>query len=117
MDKSKSVSKSKRIELLNVTKQQAEQFVRTALDQELLIISSHAREEMVDDGINEVQIRGVLKQNRMVEEPTRDLKGRWSCRFEGYHSGQGIAVPVGFDCRHDGTIVVVITTFSLNNYR
>ncbi len=116
-DKLDLVRKSEKVEILNITKQDAEGYLKAALDDDLLFISSHARDEMADDNINEIQIRAVLKQNRMVEEPIRDAYGRWSCKFEGRHSGQGIGIPVGFDTRVDGTIVVIITAFTLNNYR
>lgn len=115
--KLQTVRSSETVELMDVSVSQAIKFIDTALREDLLVISKHARKEMVKDDINETQIRGVLKQKSIVEGPYRELNGGWKCRLEGYHSGQGIGVPVGFDCREDGTIVVVVTAFTLNNYR
>jgi len=113
-----SVKRSRPIAVLGISEEQALQYVNDALASNgLLTYTYHARESMSDRDISVSQIVGVLKQGQITEAPCRDARGRWSCRFEGYFAGEGVAVVVGFDCREDGTIVPIITTFALNNYR
>lgn len=102
---------------INLTKNDAQQYVKAALKSEgKLALSIHAKERMLDRDISIEQVREILKQAAITEGPYKDPMGRWNCRFEGYAAGEGICVVVGFQFINRSR-VVVITTFSINSYR
>jgi hypothetical protein len=102
---------------INITEQEAVQFVKDALKSEgLLHLTRHAKERMAERNISMAHIRNVLEHGQITEGPIQDTKGSWSCRFEGYAAGEGLGVAVGFGFKN-GVQVVVITAFKRNNYR
>ena len=103
------------VTMLDVSPTDALEYVKLALENSRLFsISAHARERMDERDINIDQVIKVLEQRQFSEEPTRDVQGRWRCRFDGFTSGEDIGVVVGFSRYElEGVLVTLITVLAL----
>jgi uncharacterized protein DUF4258 len=103
------------IELLRLTNEQAERYVKDiARDSGGVILSRHALMRMDERGITRKQVLGCLSRFRIVEDPCRTPKGNWKLTIEAQSMDDFIRIPICLENQGNGNFIIVITVIKLN---
>jgi uncharacterized protein YgiM (DUF1202 family) len=85
-------------------------FVKEAVKNDLVGLTSHAKQRMRERKITLTQVRRVLKKGIIVEPVHQDQRGRWKATLQGGRA-EIIRVVARLDEIDDGTSVIVVSTF------
>jgi hypothetical protein len=88
---------------------EAERAIRAlAADPGRVVVTHHARIRMRQRGISFETVLAALRRGAVIDDPSRDVRGNWTCRVRRFAAGEELTVAVAIEWE---TGVLVITVF------
>jgi hypothetical protein len=84
---------------------------QTAKASARVFFTRHVEVRMRERGITRTQVLRCLSHGRVVEGPSRDVKGNWIMKLEVLSAGELIAIVAALDRDEAGNMIIVITVY------
>lgn len=83
-----------------------------AADSSRVIVSPHAKKQMVRRKVSRAQVDRVLRVGYVVEHAHCNIKGNWQCTLQALIAGEEIRVAAALWADPNGEWIVVITVMN-----
>lgn len=107
-----AITKQRNVVAFDLTPVTAKRLLNTvASDSGRVFFTPHAELKMRKRHITRTQVLRCLSHGRIVEGPSRDIKGNWSMKLEVCSAGQLVSVVAALDRDTSGEMIIVITAY------
>jgi hypothetical protein len=79
-----------------------------AADSGRVVLTRHAMLRMRQRGVGRAEVMAALRQGFVIDDPSRDIHGNWTCRIRRFAAGREMTLAVAIEWEAN---VIVITVF------